>query len=168
VDLHELLEADLACLFHEGLEPAGRMECGEQEDEVCPCLAQERELPRIDDEILRQDGQGDGRADRPQVVERATEPVGLDDDGDGRRSSGFVGPRTGRDVQGATWQLTGGGGSALHLRDQVKARGSESMQQVTRRSSGRGGVRQTREARPGQLLPEIGAASPGDLRKDIL
>ena len=91
VRLDERLEAEVAGLAHEARETGRRVEDGEQEHEVGPGSPEEVELPGIDDELLREDRDGDGGADGPEVVHGAPEPVRLAEDGDGRRAARGVG-----------------------------------------------------------------------------
>ncbi len=98
VDLDEWLEPDLACPLDETGEPPRRMEDREEQDQIGAGGAEERELDLLDHEVLGEDRDGDRRADRSQVVDRAAEPVRFAEDRDRRRAAGFVGPGTGDDV----------------------------------------------------------------------
>ena len=85
-------------VFFQPRQPTGWMEDRQQEDQVRAGGAEDRELDLLDHEVLGQDRDGDGRAHGTQVLDRAAEPVRLAQDGDGRRTTGFVGERAGDDV----------------------------------------------------------------------
>ena len=87
VDLDERLETDLESALDESGEPPRRMEDREQQDEVGAGGTQERQLDFLDHEVLGEDRDGDRRADRPEVVDRAAEPVRFAQDGDRRRAA---------------------------------------------------------------------------------
>ena len=76
---------------HEPGQAPRRVQHRQQEHEVGAGSPEEVELPRIDDELLGQDGHGDGRAHGAQVPHGPAEPVGLAQDGDGGRAAGGVG-----------------------------------------------------------------------------
>ena len=84
VDLDERLQPELEGRRDEAREPPRRMEHGEQQDEVRAGRPEQRQLDLLDHELLGQDRDGDRRPDRPQVVERAAEPVRLAQDRDRR------------------------------------------------------------------------------------
>ena len=90
VGLDERLEAEVERGGDEAGQPAGRVEHGEQEDDVRAGRPQERQLARVDDELLGQDREGHRRADGPQVLDRAAEPVRLAEHRDRRRPAGRV------------------------------------------------------------------------------
>jgi hypothetical protein len=77
VRLDQRFEAKLERLPHEGRQGVGGMEDRQQEDDVGTRGAHHRYLPRVDDEFLGQDRDGNGGADAPQVVDRTAEPVRL-------------------------------------------------------------------------------------------
>jgi hypothetical protein len=77
VRLDQRFEAKLERLPHEGRQGVGGMEDRQQEDDVGTRGAHHRELPRVHDELLGQDGDGHGGADASQVVDRTAEPVRL-------------------------------------------------------------------------------------------
>ncbi len=100
VRLDQRLEADRPGGRDEARQAGRRMEAGQEQDEVGPGGAQERQLPAIDDELLGQDRDADGRPNRAQVVDRAAEPVRLAQDRDDRRPARRVAPRPGDRVVG--------------------------------------------------------------------
>ncbi len=86
VGLDERLEPEVERGVDETREPARRMEHREEEDRVGAGRPEERELARVDDELLGQDGDGHRGADGRQVGHRATEPVRLAQDARSRRA----------------------------------------------------------------------------------
>ncbi len=74
------------------------MEDREQQHRVGTGRPDLGELPRVDDELLGQHGDGDRGADPPQIVDRAAEPVRLAQHRDGRRATVDVGARLGDEV----------------------------------------------------------------------
>ena len=98
VDLHERLKAELERRVDETTELLPRMEDGQEEDKVRSGRSEHPELDLLDDEVLGKDGYGDRRADRPEVVDRAAEPVRFAQDRDRRCTTGLVRTRPGDDV----------------------------------------------------------------------
>ena len=80
-------------------ERRARWSAAEQQDHVGAGRSQDRQLPRVDHELLGQDRQRGRGAGGPQVIERAAEPVGLDEHGDDRRTARLVGTRAVGDVE---------------------------------------------------------------------
>jgi hypothetical protein len=81
VDLDERLQPQVSRAGDEAGEALRRVERGEQQDQVRPRGPQDRQLARVDDELLGQDRDGDRSADAAQVsTER--EPVRLAEGGD--------------------------------------------------------------------------------------
>ena len=142
------------------------MQDREQQHEVGPGGPEEVELPRIDDELLGQDGHGDGRAHGAQVVDGAAEPVGLAQDGDGRGTAGGVGPGT-RDGVVGRGDGAGRRRAALDLGDQVEARRGERVGDRPGCRRGRDGAGR-RPARPErvELRDDVRQAPGGDLADD--
>src|SRR5439155_1670700 len=76
----------------------------------------------LDDELLRQDRDGNGRPDRSEVVDRAAEPVRLAQDRDRGRAAGFVSSGSGDDVLARRRDLARRRRGPLDLGDEVEAR----------------------------------------------
>ena len=82
VRLDERLQPKVQGGSDQAPEARRRVEAGQQQDEVRPGRPQQGQLARIDDELLGQDRDADGRPHRAQVVDRAAEPVRLAQDRD--------------------------------------------------------------------------------------
>ena len=100
VRLHERLQAQLQRQGGEPRQLLRSMERGQQQDRVRAGRAEQRQLARIDHELLGQDRQARGGTGGGQVLERAAEPVRLDEHGDHRRAAGLVGACPGRRRRG--------------------------------------------------------------------
>ena len=122
------------------------MEDREQQDEVGAGGAQHRQLDLLDDELLGQDRDGDRRPHRPQVVDRAAEPVRLAQDRDRRRAAGLVGAGPGDDVVAGGGDPPGRRRGALDLGDEVQARRREALGDRAWRGAP---PRRARRSRPG-------------------
>ena len=91
VDLDEGLQAQVMRRRDESREPSCGVKDREQEDDVSAGRTKERQLDRVDHEILGQDRDGDRCPNRTKVLDRAAEPMRLAQHGDRRRAPRFVG-----------------------------------------------------------------------------
>ena len=98
VRLHEWLQPDLQGALDKPREPLRRVEHGQEQHGIGAGRPEMGELDVLDDELLRQDRDGNGRPDRSEVVDRAAEPVRLAQDRDRGRAAGFVSSGSGDDV----------------------------------------------------------------------
>ena len=166
VRLDERLQADLASPIHEATQRPGRMEAGEQQDEIGTGRPQHRELDLLDDELLGEDRDRDGRAHGAKVRHRATEPVRLAQDRDDGRAARFVGARATDDVLPDPGDSTRGRRGSLDLCDEVQAGRGQRLDGRPRRRRGQGRVELIGQAGGGDLGEDVGSASFRDLLHD--
>jgi hypothetical protein len=109
VRLDERLEAEVAGGRRQPGEARRGVEDGEEEDEIGAGRAEELELPGVDDELLGEDRDAHRGTHARQFVDRAAEPVGLAEHGDGCGAATDVGVRTGQLVVAIGGDAAGGG-----------------------------------------------------------
>ena len=101
--LDEGLQAEGEGAIHQRAQSTLRgMQDREDEHGVGTGRSQLLELAVVDDELLGEDRDRDGRANGAQVVDRAAEPVRLAQDRDRGRPAGLVGAGPGDDVIAAS------------------------------------------------------------------
>ena len=162
VRLDERLQAQVPRRRHEPGEALRRVQHRQQEHEVGPGSPEEVELPGIDDELLGQDGHGDGRAHGAQVGHGPAEPVGLAQDGDGGGAAGGVGTGA-RD--GVVTRGDGAGGRASErLTSATRWRPGAASASDDGPRGGRGGDG-ARPARRARARPAPGRRRPGGARR---
>ena len=137
VRLDQRLEAEVARLAHEAgaAPPAGAARPAAARASA-PAARSSGSWRGVDHELLGQHRQGGRGAGRAQVVERAAEPVRLDEHRDGRGAARLVGPGTRGDVELRRGERAGRRRAALDLRDEVQA-GPQRGGPTTSRGAGR-------------------------------
>ena len=168
VGFDERLETDV----HRDLDQAGellrRVEHSEQEDEVGAGRAQDRQLDVLDDEILGEDRHGHRGTHGTQVVDGATEPMRLAQDGDRRGTTGFIGASSGDDVVATGRDPAGRRRFPLDLGDEMEPGAAR------RPTIGRGGsaskvdLDHRRRPRGRELGADVGPTPFGDLGDDVV
>ncbi len=166
VGLDERLQAEVAGEPDEAGQAPGRVEDRQEEHEVRPGGAQDGQLALVDDELLGQDRHADGRADRPQVLEGAAEPVRLAQDRDRDRAAGLVGPCPGDEVVALRGDRTGRRRGALDLGDEVQPGSGEAPGDVARSGRVHGPADELAVRGRSQLGGDVGGAAAGDLVDD--
>ena len=96
--LDERFEAEVEGARHEPAELRAAMQDREQQHDVGTGRPEQVELARLDDELLRQHRHRHGGADRREIGDGATEPVGFAQDGDRDRAAALVRARPSDDV----------------------------------------------------------------------
>ena len=116
---------------------------------------------------LARTGHGDRGPDRPQVVDRAAEPVRLAQDRDRRRAAGLVGAGARDDVVVGRGDPAGRRRRALDLGDQVETGRGEAFGDRPRRGRGQAASIERPPVRSRELGQDVGAAAGGDLVDDV-
>ena len=164
--LDERLQAELQGARDEAGEPPGRMEDREEQHEIGTSRPQHRELDLVDDELLGQHRDPNGRPDRAQVVDRPAEPVRLAQHRDRRGTARGIGTRAPDDVVAPVGDLSGGWRGALDLGDEMETGTGQELGHGSRRCGPVSRLERVAHRQPRRRVGNVAAAALSDLADD--